>query len=50
MRKIVEKFVEYPIYANMVIAFVVIAGLVSLFSMKKAFFPEAESRIINIPG
>jgi len=48
MRKIVERFVEYPIYANMVIAFVVIAGLVSMFSMKKAFFPEAESRIINI--
>ncbi|MFC2103731.1 efflux RND transporter permease subunit [Bacteroidota bacterium] len=48
MRKIVERFVEYPIYANLIIAFVLIAGLVSLFSMKKAFFPETESRIINI--
>jgi len=48
MRKLVERFVEYPIYANLIIAFVLIAGVVSLFSMKKAFFPESESRIINV--
>jgi multidrug efflux pump subunit AcrB len=48
MRKLVERFVEYPIYANLIIAFVVLAGLVSVFSMKKAFFPETTSRIINI--
>ncbi len=48
MRKLIERFVEYPIYANLIIAFVLIAGLVSLFSMKKAFFPETESRIITV--
>ncbi|PLX18061.1 MAG: hypothetical protein C0597_06570 [Marinilabiliales bacterium] len=48
MRKLVERFVEYPIYANLIIAFVVLAGVVSLMSMKKAFFPETTSRIINI--
>ncbi len=48
MRKLIERFVEYPIYANLIIAFVLIAGLYSMFSMKKAFFPEAESRIITI--
>jgi len=48
MRKLVERFVEYPIYANLIIAFVVIAGVAGLLSMKKAFFPEAESRIINV--
>jgi len=48
MRKLIERFVEYPIYANLIIVFVLIAGLVSLFSMKKAFFPEAESRIITV--
>jgi multidrug efflux pump subunit AcrB len=48
MRKLVERFVEYPIYANLIIAFVLIAGVVSVMSMKKAFFPESESRIINI--
>ena len=48
MRKLIERFVEYPIYANLIIVFVLIAGLASLFSMKKAFFPEAESRIITV--
>ena len=48
MKKIIERFVEYPIYANLIIAFVLIAGTAGLLNMKKAFFPEAESRIINI--
>jgi len=48
MRKLIERFVEYPIYANLIIVFVLVAGLYSMFSMKKAFFPEAESRIITI--
>lgn len=48
MRKIVEKFVEYPIYANMMIAVVLLAGVLSYASMRKAFFPEAKSRIITI--
>lgn len=48
MRKLIERFVEYPIYANLIIAFVLLAGIVSVTSMKKAFFPESESRIINI--
>ncbi|MCK5168852.1 MAG: efflux RND transporter permease subunit, partial [Bacteroidales bacterium] len=48
MRKLIERFVEYPIYANLIIVFVLIAGLASLFSMNKAFFPESESRIIVV--
>jgi multidrug efflux pump subunit AcrB len=48
MRKIVERFVEYPIYANLIIIFVLVAGLVALFTMKKAYFPESESRVITI--
>ncbi len=48
MKKIVERFVEYPIYANLIIAFVVLAGVISLLNMKKAFFPETESRIIIV--
>ncbi|MBN1252243.1 MAG: efflux RND transporter permease subunit [Bacteroidales bacterium] len=48
MRKIIEKFVEFPIYANLIIALVILAGGFSSISMKKAFFPELESRIINI--
>ncbi|MEN8122488.1 MAG: efflux RND transporter permease subunit [Bacteroidota bacterium] len=48
MRKLIEKFVEYPIYANLIIAIVILAGGFSLISMKKAFFPEMESRYITI--
>jgi len=48
MRKIVEKFVAYPIYANLMIIFVVLAGVFSFVSMKKAFFPETESRMITV--
>mgnify|MGYP001051727490 FL=1 len=48
MRKIVERFVEYPIYANLLIAFVLLAGGFSLMNMHKAFFPERESRYITV--
>ena len=48
MRKIVEKFVEYPVYANIIIAVTILAGVLSFVSLKKAFFPETESRYLNI--
>jgi multidrug efflux pump subunit AcrB len=48
MRKIVEKFVQFPIYANLAILFVILAGVYSYTSMKKSFFPETESRFITI--
>lgn len=48
MRKLIERFVEYPVYANLLIAFVILAGGYSLMSMHKAFFPETESRYISI--
>ncbi|HEC43762.1 MAG TPA: efflux RND transporter permease subunit [Bacteroides sp.] len=48
MRKLVEKFVQYPIYANLAIFFVILAGVYAYTSMKKSFFPETESRFITI--
>ena len=48
MRKLIERFVEYPVYANLLIAFVILAGGYSLMSMHKAFFPETESRYISV--
>ena len=48
MRRIIERFVEYPIYANLLIAFVLLAGGFSLLNMNKAFFPERESRFISV--
>ncbi len=48
MRKIIEKFVEYPVYANLIVAFVILAGILSFLSMNKSFFPEVKSRFITI--
>lgn len=48
MKKLIERFVEFPIYANMIIGVVILAGGLSLLSMKKAFFPERESRMISV--
>lgn len=48
MKKIIERFVEFPIYANIIIAIVIFAGGYSLMSMNKAFFPEMESRYISV--
>lgn len=48
MKKLVATFVKFPFYANILIAVVLIAGLLSLRSIKLSFFPERESRIISI--
>ena len=48
MRKIIERFVEYPVYANLIIAMVILAGGVSMLSLKKSFFPETESRLLSV--
>ena len=48
MRKIIERFVEYPVYANLIIAVVILAGGLSLTNMKKSFFPETESRFLSV--
>jgi multidrug efflux pump subunit AcrB len=48
MRKIIEKVVESPVYANLIIAIVILAGGFSLMNMKKSFFPETESRFLSV--
>ncbi len=48
MKRIIERFVEFPVYANLIIAIVLLAGGVGLSNMKKAFFPERESRFISV--
>ncbi|MEN8156187.1 MAG: efflux RND transporter permease subunit [Bacteroidota bacterium] len=48
MRKLIERFVEYPVYANLIIAIVVLAGGLSYMSLKKSFFPELESRMLTV--
>ena len=48
MRKAVELFVRFPFYANLIIIFLLIVGGMSMFSMKKSFFPERPSRMIYV--
>ncbi len=48
MRKLIETFVKYPFYANMIVVVLLGAGIVSFLSMKKSFFPERKSRIISV--
>lgn len=48
MKKIISEFVKFPFYANLIILVIVIAGFFSMASMNKAFFPETESRILNV--
>ena len=48
MKKVLEDFIKYPFYANIIIAILLIFGGYGLLSLKKSFFPERASRFINI--
>ena len=48
MRKIIETFVRYPFYSNIIVAIAVIGGLISASNMNLSFFPEVSSRIIRV--
>jgi multidrug efflux pump subunit AcrB len=48
MKKAIELFVRFPIYANLAIFFIVVVGGISMYSMKKSFFPETESRFLSV--
>lgn len=48
MKKIITFIVKYPIYANIIIAIIVLVGGFSLMNMKRSFFPEMKSRIIQV--
>ena len=48
MRKLVEQFVRFPFYANLVIVFLLIVGGLSMNAMKKSFFPERPSRMLYV--
>ena len=48
MRKVIEFFVKYGIMSNIVIALTILIGGFAVFQTKKTFFPERESRFLNI--
>lgn len=48
MEKLIESFVKYKFYANLIIVVLLISGILGLKNMTQAFFPETTSRFINI--
>ncbi len=48
MRNLITYFVKYPFFANIIIAILVIGGGVSIYTMKKSFFPERKGRFITV--
>jgi len=48
MRQIITYVTKYPIWSNIIILVVLLLGLVSMFTIKKSFFPEIEPNIISI--
>lgn len=48
MRKLVSIFVKYPFYGKIIIFILLVGGIASTISMRLSFFPEFESRDINI--
>lgn len=48
MKKLVEIFVRFPFYANLFVVFLLLIGGLSLYSMKKSFFPERESKFLSV--
>ncbi len=48
MRKLISIFVKYPFYANIIIVIIIFGGTFAFLNMKKSFFPETASRMINV--
>ncbi len=48
MKKLLSLFIKFPFYSNVIIAVILIAGVTSMLSLKKSFFPEIASRDITI--
>ena len=48
MRKIIQFFIERPIWTNAAIAIVIMFGLWSVFNMNRSFFPELDPNRISI--
>lgn len=48
MKSFINYYIKYPIAGNLLMVFICIGGYFGLMRMKTTFFPETESRIINI--
>ena len=48
MRKLIQFFVEKPIWGNSIIVFFILFGVFSIIQTKRSFFPELDPKKINI--
>ncbi len=48
MRKVIEFFVKYPIWANAILAVIIIFGTLGLLGINMSFFPETPERDITV--
>ncbi len=48
MRKVIEFFINRPVWGNAAIVIILMFGLFSVFTMKRSFFPELDPYRINI--
>jgi multidrug efflux pump subunit AcrB len=48
MRKFIAFFIKYPIWSNAILIVTAMAGLLSLFTMHRSFFPELEPNRIYV--
>ena len=48
MRQLITYFIKYPITGNVLMVLIIIFGAMGMFSLRKTFFPESESKIILV--
>lgn len=48
MKKLIQYFITYPIWANVLMVSVLVGGIISMQRMKTSFFPEVEGNTITI--
>ena len=48
MRDFIKYFVKYPVSANVIMILIIIFGSMSLFNLRKTFFPERSAKIIFV--
>ncbi|MBK8805692.1 MAG: efflux RND transporter permease subunit [Bacteroidales bacterium] len=48
MRNIIEKFIKYPFYTNLIIIILLVGGVLAALGLKKSFFPENTPRFIVV--
>ena len=44
----IETFIRFPFYSNIIIAILLVTGIYGMLTLKKSFFPEVKPKIITV--